>query len=200
MKYTEAQLAFLRDNYPKFNRKILTEKFNESFGTDKKLAQIVSCLKNHKINSGRTGYFPKGNKSWNQRTKGVMNPNATSFKKGHVPKNAKPVGSERICTKDGYVLIKVPGTNPYTGHNGRYVHKHRWVWEQHHGPIPKGKLVSLKDGNPLNCTLENLELIDRNLLARLNYQKINSNPKELRPVLRTYVKLKNATLQAERQQ
>lgn len=34
----------------------------------------------------------------------------------------------------------------------------RWVWEQHHGPIPEGYVVHHRDENPMNDDLENLEL------------------------------------------
>lgn len=46
-----------------------------------------------------------------------------------------------------------------------------FVWEKHYGPISKGKCIHHKDGNPLNCSIENLECITRAKLVRLNYGK-----------------------------
>jgi hypothetical protein len=35
------------------------------------------------------------------------------------------------------------------------------VWIKKHGPIPKGIVVRFKDGDHLNCNIENLEMISR---------------------------------------
>lgn len=43
-----------------------------------------------------------------------------------------------------------------------YKRYHRWLWVQSFGPIPKGYLVTFKDKNPLNCEIENLQLVSRN--------------------------------------
>jgi hypothetical protein len=75
------------------------------------------------------------------------------FRKGHLPGNAKPAGSERR-NRDGYIEIKVPG-------HRRFVFKHRHVWEEHHGTIPKGFIVQFKDGDPGNCEIGNLRMISR---------------------------------------
>ena len=47
--------------------------------------------------------------------------------------------------------------------------KSRWVWEQANGPIPKGHVVILLDGDPMNCELGNLECVPRGVPARLNH-------------------------------
>ena len=39
------------------------------------------------------------------------------------------------------------------------VQKHRWVWEQAHGKIPKGYIIAFRDGNKQNCALENLQMM-----------------------------------------
>jgi len=41
-----------------------------------------------------------------------------------------------------------------------FLHEAEWVLNN--GLIPKGKLVSHKDGNPMNNELNNLELVDEN--------------------------------------
>lgn len=78
---------------------------------------------------------------------------ATMFRKGHIPVNHKPVGHERV-NKYGYIDIKIAEPN-------KFVLKHRLIWEQAHGPIPKGYNVQFRDGNRQNCTLDNLYLISR---------------------------------------
>lgn len=63
----------------------------------------------------------------------------------------RPIGYEKVYP-DGYVwIVTERGRMP----------KHRYVWEQAHGPIPKGYCVKFRDGNRMNCTLENLYLVSR---------------------------------------
>ena len=38
---------------------------------------------------------------------------------------------------------------------------HRATWEEHNGPIPEGMMVVFKDGNQLNCDIENLMLVTK---------------------------------------
>lgn len=75
----------------------------------------------------------------------------TCFKKGRNPHNKRPVGYERKDRKQGYWLVKVAEPNVF-----RF--KHRVLWEQHHGPIPKGMNITFIDGNPDNITIENLRM------------------------------------------
>lgn len=73
---------------------------------------------------------------------------------------------ERVGTH-GYVEISIDEVNPHTGYERRYVLKHRWLWEQTHGPIPDGMVLKCR-GDHLNTDLSNWELIPRALLPRLN--------------------------------
>lgn len=51
--------------------------------------------------------------------------------------------------------------------NGKFKHYHRFLWEQAHGNVPKGYNVVFKDGDTMNCILENLECItDREIQLR----------------------------------
>ncbi len=44
-------------------------------------------------------------------------------------------------------------------HGGKKVYQHRFVWEQHNGPIPEGYYVHHVDGNPKNNDISNLVLL-----------------------------------------
>jgi len=189
-QYSVAQLAFLREGYKHFPLAELTAEFNKYFKTDKKVGQIRAATRNHKMLSGRTGQFRSGAAPWNTGTKGATSSNRTSFKKGQAPVNQKPLGHERICTKDDYVLIKVAEKNPYTGAPTRYRHKHVVIWEQQNGPVPKGYVVSFFDGNKRNFSPENLKLIDRSHLCRYNKNRVNDLPPSLIPAMKTVVDLK----------
>lgn len=130
----------------------------------------------------REGQEPvnKGKKMTEWMSKAGIKASAkTRFKKGNTPNNYRPVGSERIA-KDGYIEIKVADPN-------KWEMKHRSVYKQHYGPIPRGKLVKFKDGNRLNIVPENLYLSDRkeNMQANTyhNYPKEIANLIQLKGAL-----------------
>src|SRR5690606_7155894 len=152
--WTDEQLQFLREQYPKLSKKELLIKVNTHFRLQLKMNQLEGCLKNHKITSGRTGRFTKGQPSWNKGKKGLkIGGKGSWFKKGHLPANYRPVGSERLNV-DGYVEIKVADPN-------KWRLKQRHVWEQANGPILKGHVIIFLDQNKLNCELDNLMMITR---------------------------------------
>ena len=99
----------------------------------------VSNLKNkYNLRSGIVGgRFEKGQTSWNKGKKMSSDQYkrcaATMFKKGNHPANARKIGSERL-DKNGYILIKIRD-----GHgNNNWIRKHRYLYEQKYGEIPKG--------------------------------------------------------------
>lgn len=158
--WTNEQLQFLREQYPKFPRSELLIKVNAHFNLEITLKQLEACFKNHKIYCGRSGQFKKGQPTWNKGMKGLRTGGEAGwFKKGQMPTNYRPVGSERI-NLDDYIEIKVK--DPRT-----WRLKHRYVWEQANGPIPKSHVVIFLDQNKMNCTLDNLAIIPRAKLARM---------------------------------
>jgi hypothetical protein len=199
-QYTGEQLAFLRENYPRMGQQELLAAFNAEFGLDKTVQQLKATLNNYKIRSGRTGCFEKGQKVWNDGLagKGVCKPNSGSFQKGSIPPNRKPLWDERICSKDGFILMKVPETDPYTGFPTRYKHKHVWVWEQANGPVPPDHVIRFLDGDKLNCSLDNLGLFTRAEsleMTRLGFSEVE---KEAKPAMAALGQLSARTKKAER--
>ena len=78
----------------------------------------------------------------------------TKFKKGEVRyRYTVPLGSE-IKVANGKIKIKVAEPDVW-------VYKHKWVWEQANGKMPRDKVLIFLDGDKGNCDLSNLELIDR---------------------------------------
>lgn len=191
--FTPEQSQFIRDNYAGRGRDEMAALFNKTFKTAITPAQIKTFVGNRGITSGRTGHFTKGNKPWNTGTKGLTGANKTTFRKGNVPPNRKPLGSERICSKDGYVLIKVAERDPYTGFPTRYKLKHVHIWEQAHGPVPAGHVVIFKDGDKLNFQLSNLMLVTRAELFMLNKHGYKEVPGELKPSVMALARLEVKT-------
>jgi hypothetical protein len=196
--FTEQQEQFIRNEYKNISVKELTARFNSRFEKHIPWQQIKSFTGRYKITSGRTGQFPKGNKPWNKDTKGLTSANKTSFKKGQVPPNIQPLGHERICPKDGFILIKIAEKNPHTGFPTRYKHKQVHIWEKENGPVPEGKVVAFKDSDKTNCEPKNLMLISRAQLLDLNRLKYKDTPAELKPSVLALSKLRVKTRAMEK--
>lgn len=197
-EYTPDQELFLRSEYTGRSIKQLTEEFNSKFGTDKTEKQIMSFVHNRGITSGRTGHFEKGSIPWNAGTKGKTRANKTSFKKGSIPPNRKPLGHERTCSRDGYILIKIAEENPYTGAPTRYKQKHVHLWESVNGPVPDGMTVIFKDGDKTNITIDNLSLVSRAELLRLNQHRYRESHEDLKPSIMALSKLEVQTFRASK--
>ncbi|WP_180007938.1 HNH endonuclease signature motif containing protein [Acinetobacter sp. YH16057] len=158
INYTREQLDFIKSNCV-LARKELTEKVNLKFGTTFTVDQIKSLCTRKKWNTGRTGCFEKGLRPWNTGTKGLTTANKTSFKKGQITWNKKPIGYERICSKDGYVLIKTAEPNIFDL-------KHRVVWEKANGAVPQDQVIAFKNQDKTDCRLENLILMSKAEMVR----------------------------------
>lgn len=117
---------------------------------------------------------------------------ANQFKKDHIPHNATSVGFERI-NEDGYILIKVPGKR-------KLVLKHRYVWEQSFGLIPKGYNIQFKDGNRKNCHIANLYIISRSEQMKNENSLHTKYPKEVQQLFQLKGALKRQINKTEKQQ
>lgn len=193
LKHTPEQIEWLKYAYPLLSLDELTADFNHRYGKSESVNQMRAFLKNHGITSGRSGLFKKGHVSWNKGKKGMRVSPATEFKPGRESLNKRPVGSERICSKDGYVLIKVAEPN-------KWRLKQMIVWEQLHGPIPKGHILRFRDTDKTNITEENLVLITRAEHAILNKLGIQGLPKELEPTIKNLIKVKRSAAAAQKRQ
>ena len=146
---------------------LMKDKFNYDF-TDQ---QIKGAMNRYNLRTETTGCFRKGSVPWNKGLKGYIGPNKTSFKKGTIPPQYRPVGSERI-NKDGYIEIKV--ADPRT-----WKLKQRYVYEQYYGEIPKDHNVIFADGNRQNFDIDNLIAVSRSEMLILNNNKLIYKDKEL---------------------
>jgi len=194
--YTAHELAWIK-RHCTLPRREAHARFCERFGrADVSLDNYKSICTRNGWGTGRTGCFPKGNRPYNLGQTRPFNANSatTQFKKGNLPHNTKYLGHERVS--DGYVEISVAETNPHTGYERRYVLKHRYLWEQQHGPVPAGHALKCLDGNRLNTDPSNWVLISRSLLPFLNGHrgpKYDQAAPEIKPVILTLAKLKCAS-------
>lgn len=171
---TPEQVKFIYSNYKGKYNKELTDLFNKRFGTNYKISQIKAFKQRNKLDSGITGHFKKGQKSWNKERKGIRYSPATEFKKGHKPANRLPIGTERL-KRDGYVYVKIQDGKL----NKNWKQKHIILWEKHNGPLPKGHVVIFADGDRTNITIENLILVNRSELLTMNRHNLFYDDPEL---------------------
>ena len=161
-KWTDIEFNYLKElakegKYIYEIAELMTDKFNCEF----RKGQIKSIMAKHKISNNMKSKNQKGIKPWN---KGVKMGNY------HIH-NTKNIGDEYI-NSEGYTMIKVD--NPI-----RWVQKHRYLYEQTFGEIPKDKALIFLDGNKQNLNLDNLKCITRKQLIKMNQNKLFYNNAEL---------------------
>lgn len=191
IQYTREQLDFIKSNCV-LARKELTEKVNLKYGTTFTVDQIKSLCTRKKWNTGRTGCFEKGLRPWNAGTKGLTTANKTSFKKGQIAWNKKPIGYERICSKDGYVLIKTAEPNVFDL-------KHRVVWEKANGAVPQDQVIAFKNQDKTDCRLENLILMSKAEMVRYSQSFHKLATPQSNEVCLLMAKIKNKKHQLKKQ-
>lgn len=196
ISYTANELGWIKRHCVKPRRDAHAE-FCRTFGrTDVSLINFNALCKRKGWATGRTGHFPKGHVPYNLGIKRPFNANSamTQFKKGGIPHNVKYLGHERV-SKDGYVEISVAETDPHTGFWRRYVLKHKYLWEQQHGPVQAGHVLKCLDGNCLNTDPSNWTQIPRSLLPFLNGHRgpnYDQAAPDVKPAILTLAKLKHA--------
>lgn len=181
MKYTDEMHTFILANNRGIKSQELAERFNKQFGTNVKASQMAAYRKNHKIPSGYDARFVKGQESYNkgkkmtpeqyERSKGTM------FKKGEMPHNHKPIGSESLRwqsreKKNRIIWVKV--AEPKT-----WKEKHVLTWEEHNGPVPEDHVIIFLDGNTLNTDISNLACISKRVNLIINKHELRFKNKEL---------------------
>ena len=173
-KWTDEEKEYLASIVKGSTYEEITKQMNDKFEYNFSKEQIKGMMYRNKLTTGTVGYFKKGSTPWNKGLKGYMGANKTSFKKGTIPPQYRPVGSERI-TKDGYIEIKVEDPN-------KWELKHRVIWKQHHGEIPKGYAVIFADGDKSNLDIDNLLLVSRKQLLFMNRNNLITENKDFTKV------------------
>jgi hypothetical protein len=189
--WTAFELWYLQERYPvttteaiavslgRNERSVYSQAFiigvkkSAEFMKSENSGRISKLLAKGKVHRYEKGRVPENKgKKWSEymTPAQIERSKTTTFKKGSVPPNHKPVGYERI-SKDGYVEVKVKeGLRSFRL-------KHRVVYELHFGPIPKGYNVEFKDRDKTNCDPSNLVLRSRKENMQLN--TYHNYPKEI---------------------
>lgn len=141
------------------------------------------------------GQFQKGLVPWNKGTKGVMKANSGTFKKGNMPaQTAKADGEIRIryqskkSKQDPQKYIRIS--------LGKWQLLSHYTWEKAHGPVPHGCIIAYKDGDTMNCELDNLMLMTR--AENMERNSIQRYPPELKFTIKVVKRLKKLIEHEER--
>lgn len=171
--YPQEVVDFIQENHKGAGPKKMADLLNTAYRTTYTKTQIKSYYGNNDINSGLDGRFQKGQVPSNKNKKGIYFAGCekTWFKKGHTPKNHRPVGSERVDT-DGYTLVKTEEPDVWTL-------KHKVIWEKANGLVPEGHKLLFKNGDRQDITLENLMIITDYEMLVLNRKKLIFQDPEL---------------------
>lgn len=198
---------FIKENVNGVGTLKMTELVNKEFGTSYTTKQIKGYYNRNKLNSGLTGRFEKGHKSFNKgktwdeymSLEGQENSRKTQFKKGNIPHNGgTPVGEIRIRddhkNRNGksYYWQKVEQPNVWKM-------KHIIEWEEHNGKVPEGYMVSFADGDTLNYNIENLFLITKAQNAVRNRHNIKSYDKASAETVKLIANIKMAASKAKKE-
>jgi len=82
-------------------------------------------------------------------------------------RDARPQGAIALWEQDGRQTVMVKWSGGSIS-GGRYERLSYLTWWLHYGSLPTSGMISYRDGNPLNCTIENLENISMEENARRN--------------------------------
>ncbi len=175
-QYSDEENYFIIQNAKGISCKELTKRFNKKFKTNVSENSIKIKKSKLGVKSGIVTKFEKGQIPFNKGMKGYMKPEQyekckkTMFKKGHIPHNLKPVGSERKNKKCG-MLVK--------SKEGFWTTKSRYIYEQKYGKIPDGYKIIFADRNINNFDLDNLVLVSNAEAMIMSNKQLFKENKEL---------------------
>lgn len=188
-KFTKEEDKFLLDNYLKIPAKRMSVMLGRSESSARQRMKLLGIVvppevveRFRKESQFSKGHVPvnKGKPMSEQTRQKVAR---TWFPKGNLPANTAP--------KDGTITIRTDKTGrKYKFIRiaiGKWVPLHQYRWEQRRGPIPAGMHLWFKDGNSLNCTMKNLELVTRAENIRRN--TIQRYPKEVQLAMKRISKI-----------
>jgi hypothetical protein len=141
-------------------------------GLHKSLACVAEMARKNTIALQAAGKIPRYPKGHVPANKGLRRPGwgpgrmkQTQFKKGQKGARYMPIGSTRLI--DGYVYRKVADT-PHRPYTDNWKPEHHLVWKRAGRRIPRGHVLTFRDGNTQNTRLRNLRCVPRSAVMRRN--------------------------------
>lgn len=160
------EASFIKD-FPIMLNKAIGKKYNISKSTIIKTARRLKLQKTEKHMQSSCRYQP-GHKPWNTGTKGICKANSGSFQSGNKPANTKSnleITTRHDTSGNNYKWIRIQ--------ENEWEMLHIYNWIQEYGEIPEGKIVVFKNGNSMDCEINNLEAISREDHIKRNSGSLN---------------------------
>lgn len=174
-KYTKEMEQWLRDNAKNKYTKEICEEFDKRFNTKTTISAMWQQLYRLGIKTNsKKGKQPynKG-KKWDEwmSKEGQINSFKTTFKKGSIPHNTLPVGTE-IIDKFGYIWVRCATPQNKSKSHTFWIRKNQLIYEQHYGKIPENHCVIFADGDKRNFNIGNLILVSKDEQIYMNLNKL----------------------------
>lgn len=171
--FTPEEIEYLIKNYPHIRTDTIAKKFNRS-------CRSIYC-KARSMGLNKTAEFMISPDAGNWE-KGCTIGKEFWYKKGHVPANKGKKMSDELYEKCKHTMFKkgnLPGNTLKDGEItirnnkigtpyfhirlslAKWEYLHRVLWEKENGKIPKGMMVKFKDGDSMNCKIQNLYICSR---------------------------------------
>ena len=201
------RLAFLKD-FPLTPNRKLAGKYGISRTSCYLIGKKLGLEKSH----GLTGQFKSGDLSFNKGKKqceymskeAIERTKDTRFKKGRLPHNTLVDGAISIRRDSGtdisykYIRLEM----------GVWDLLHRVVWRKHHPTeeLTKEDIIMFKDGDQMNCTVENLykatreECMAKNSITNLSDSSVAAYLSRKDPELKNELLNHKGLLDLKRQQ
>ena len=181
--FTPAEDAYLKANYLTKSQTSMSVHLCRNKGAARQRLKILGIIvpKEISLKFGMESRMKKGNISYNKGMKqheflsaaSIEKIKETQFKAGGLPHNTKKDFeiSLRVDNRGiSYKFIRVSKAN--------WMPLHRYLYEQKNGKIASGMRLIFIDKNPMNCHLDNLELLTNiEMMVRNSYH--NAYPKEV---------------------
>ncbi len=157
-------------------------KLKSTMFSDEEIQWVVENYNSKKSNSELSQeFYKKFCKKINKHTlksmsnkMGVIKDRENYAFENGISKTRLPVGTEKIF--NGFVYVKISETREknktHKAYHENWKMKAHYLWEKENGKIPKGYCLCYKDGNKLNCKLENLYLLKPSELGKLVQNKV----------------------------
>ena len=152
MKYwTTSELRHLRANTHKTNNELAKD-------LNRTVSSVDGALIRFGIRKDSSGRFTKGHVPFNKGAKydAGGRSHRTRFKPGGEPPNTRKdfdISVRKDKSGVSYKHIRIA--------KAKWIPLHRYVWSLQRGDIPRGMIIRFKDGDTLNCDIDNLEMITR---------------------------------------
>ena len=191
--WTDKEIAMLRMLYPHYQTQVVAARLRRSaarvyakataLGIGKSTSFLASAASGRLTRLSQAGAPYRYQKGHLPANKGLRRPGwsagrmtETQFKKGQLPHNADPdfyvIGALRV-NSEGYIEMRTSFAHGALG----WRPLHRILWEDARGPVPRGYVVTFKNGDKLDCELRNLKLIT--LAQNMRRNTLHRYPREI---------------------